>query len=161
HFVLSRDELEQLVGLAGRVDFVEPSHTLDGEPCLVAGGNVIQRTCGLALLWSANLVSRRADLLACLNQLDRMPDAVRAGVQVIDAAADSSDAWRVGLAELVPHVVSDDRARLGVYLPKAVDLTPLLGALGAVSGAREKLKMQWLSGVAGGPVSAALASGIS
>src|SRR5262245_15933238 len=125
HFVLSGDELEQLVGLAGRVEFVEPSRTLDGEPCLVAGGSVIQRTCGLALLWSANLVSRRADLDACLHQLDRMPDAVRAGVHVIEAAAASTDAWRVGLSQLVRHVVSDDRARLGVHLSQAVDLGPL------------------------------------
>src|SRR4029077_4309148 len=124
HFVLSRDELEQLVGLAGRVDFVEPSQTLDGEPCLVAGGSVIQRACGLALLWSADLLSRRADLHACLDQLERMRDAVRAGVHVIEAPAVCSDAWRAGLYELVRRVVSDDRARLGVYLPQAVDLAP-------------------------------------
>jgi SAM-dependent methyltransferase len=161
HFVLSRDELEQLVGLAGRVDFVEPSQTLDGEPCLVAGGGVIQRACGLALLWSADLLSRRTDLRACLDQLDRMPDAVRAGVHVIEAPAVCSDVWRAGLSELARRVVSDDRARFGVYLPQAVDLAPLLGALDAVSGAREKLKMQWLSGGAGGPVSAGLAPGIT
>lgn len=161
HFVLSRDELEQLVGLAGRVEFVEPSQTLDGQPCLVAGGSVIERGCGLALLWSADLVSRPADLHACLNQMDRMPDAVRAGMHVIEAPAVSSDAWRGGLSELVRHVVSDDRTRLGVYLPRAADLAPLLGVLDATGSARDRLKMQWLSGGAGGPASAGLAPGIT
>jgi len=161
HFVLSRDELEQLVGLAGRVDFVEPTQALAGQPSLVAAGTVIQRACGIALLWSADLVARRADLHSRLSQLERMPDAVRAGIHMIEAPVVPTEAWRGGLSELVRRVGADDRARFGVYLPQAIDLTPLLGALDSVSGAREKLKMQWLSGVTGGPVSTGLAPGIT
>ena len=73
----------------------------------------------------------------------------------------SRDVWRSGLSELVRRVVSDDRTRLGVYLPRAADLAPLLRCARCGRSAREKLKMQWLSGVAGGPASAGLAPGIT
>jgi SAM-dependent methyltransferase len=139
------EEAEQVIGLAGVVEFVERANVADGTLCLVAGATVRRRACGVGLVWAPELVADSNRLSAGLKRLGRMPDAVRAGVHVVESPSVADDAWRAGIQRLLTALATDTRTIFGIRVPAgAPDITALLTALSCFPSVRDRLKLQWL-----------------
>jgi SAM-dependent methyltransferase len=145
NFVLAPEELEQIVGLAGGVEFVEETTTRGGERCLVAAVTVRHRACAMVLAWPADLVSDPMRLETALSQWTRMPECVRAGSHVVDSPSRPDDAWRSGAVQLVSAIAAEPQAILGARVTApALDATALATVVDRVPAARGRLVMQWV-----------------
>jgi SAM-dependent methyltransferase len=145
NFVLASEELEQIVGLAGGVEFVEETATRDGARCLVAGVTVRHRACAIVLAWPADLVSDPVRLDAALNHLALMPECVRAAAHVIDSPARPDDAWRTGALRLASAIADEPSAILGARVTApSLDAAALAAVIDRVPAVRGRLAVQWV-----------------
>jgi len=146
NFVLSADEAEQMLGLVGRVDFVESTYeAVEGRsPCLIAGGVVRRRSCAIGLSWGAHLVSDPHRLGAALVRLRSMPDAVRGGVHIIEAPTPATSDWSAGGAVLLRALAAVGEAIFGVRVANTgSDIGPVRTVI-AQSQAASRLAVQWI-----------------
>jgi hypothetical protein len=146
NFVLSRDDAEQLLGLAGPVDFVESAQAAGGRgACLIAAGTVRLRACTVGLCWRADLVADPVRLSGALNRLHRMAAAVREGVHIIEAPGAAVAEWRAGAARLVRALSEQGNASFGIRVAHAGHETaPILSVLAQSHDVMVRVGMQWI-----------------
>ena len=144
NFVLSVDEVEQIVGLAGPVDFVEETRTRRGDRCIIAAATVRRSLCAVAILWPASLLADREALATALRRLDRMPGGVRGGLHVIDVPLDGVEQWSTGARPLMDAVGEYSGSLFGVHLGSGAMARPLSNLVADRADLQRRIVVQWL-----------------
>lgn len=145
NFVVSVDEVEQLLGLAGGIDLVEESLTSDGGACIVAAATVRRRECGVALDWPDRLLRDDGRLQRAVGVLSRMPDAVRSGIHIVSVPRPADERWRDGMRALLDIVRDDRAAAIGVRVDgDSGDASPLAIFLADAVQLGDRVRMQWI-----------------